>query len=150
MLNKKSNSKKEITKRRAERFKKRAQTIVIMNENHSLLQEQEEILNEKYEGFEFLHVPAEGWTVKEMDNIVKRLSSKDYLLEGKQYLEVVFVSPIPYLIRELTREEFFIVCDHGDYTHINVRIFHNSHREKKELPNGRIIQVVAQEGWELV
>jgi len=31
-----------------------------------------------------------------------------------------------------------------------VHIFHNDNREKKELPNGKIIHTVAQKGWVLV
>jgi hypothetical protein len=30
------------------------------------------------------------------------------------------------------------------------QVFHNDRREKKELPNGKVIMTVAKEGWELV
>jgi hypothetical protein len=60
-------------------------------------------------------------------------------LKGMEDGAIVFASPIPALIKKATLE-------FGGW----VKIFHNDHREKKELPNGRIIMVVAQEGWELV
>jgi len=50
---------------------------------------------------------------------------------------IVFVSPIPYMVKELAKDA-------------NVLVFHNDRREKKQLPNGKIIQVVAETGWQLV
>lgn len=52
---------------------------------------------------------------------------------------VIFVSPIPYLIKFLAGS-----------TGTDVYVFHNDNREKKELPDGRIIQTVAKTGWQLV
>ena|SRR5690606_4092476 len=129
--------------------RKRTQVLVIMNENHSLLPEQEEILEREYEGFDILPVPAEGWTLEEMDSKVEEISTMK-LQEGKYYLDIVFVSPIPYMMRELTRKEIYFVNEYAEQTNRFVRIFHNDRREKKELPNGKIIQVVAQTGWQLV
>lgn len=129
---------------------KKVKALVIMNETHSLLSDQKRVLEEAYSEYEILPVPASGWTLDEMKEKVDEIVSLP-LPEGKTKLHVIFVSPIPYMIMELTRREVWMpIAEYADRTHITVRIFHNDHREKKELPNGRIIQVVAQEGWVLV
>ena len=125
---------------------------VIMNENHTLLPEQERILEEMFPDLEpeFLFAPATGWTKEEMDKIVA--SFKEAAIGPDRYhtQDVVFVSPIPYLLRELTRAEVDAYPEYSIDTGIWVSVFHNDRREKKELPDGRVIQVVAQEGWQLV
>jgi len=125
---------------------------VIMNENHTLLPEQERILKEMFPDLEpeFLFAPATGWTKEEMDKIVA--SFKEAAIGPDRYhtQDVVFVSPIPYLLRELTRAEVDAYPEYSIDTGIWVSVFHNDRREKKELPDGRVIQVVAQEGWQLV
>lgn len=122
--------------------------LVIMNENHSILPEQHTILYEKYGEYSILKVPAEGWTLEEMEDII---SSIQNTASRSNIIEVIFISPIPYMIMELTRRE--LISSSAEYcenTGIFTRIFHNDKREKKELPNGKIIQVVAKEGWQLV
>jgi len=125
---------------------------VIMNENHTLLPEQERILKEMFPDLEpeFLFAPATGWTKEEMDKIVA--SFKEAAIGPDRYhtQDVVFVSPIPYLLRELTQAEVDAYPEYSIDTGIWVSVFHNDRREKKELPDGRVIQVVAQEGWQLV
>ena len=112
--------------------------LVIMNENHSILPEQHTILYEKYGEYSILKVPAEGWTLEEMEEIITSIRNT---ASKSNVIEVIFISPVPYMIMELARSE-----NTGVYT----RVFHNDHREKKELPNGKIIQVVSKEGWQLV
>jgi len=103
--------------------------IVIINEQHKLLLEQEEILNKNYRNnWECLKVPADGWNLEEIKNKVKELKGNI----------IIFASPIPAMIK------FAMLAG------IEVRIFHNDNREKVELPNGKIISRVAQEGWQLV
>jgi uncharacterized protein (DUF111 family) len=48
--------------------------------------------------------------------------------------KVIFVSPIPALMKLMR----------------HWKVFHNDNREKKELPNGKIIMTVAKKGWVLV
>lgn len=125
--------------------------VVIVNENHTLLPEQERILKEEFDlEAEFLFAPATGWSKEEMDKIVA--SFKEAAIGPERYhtQNVVFVSPIPYLLRELTRAEFIAYPECSIETGIRVYVLHNDRREKRELPDGRIIQVVAQEGWQLV
>ncbi len=119
--------------------------LVVINESHKLLVEQAEILNKEYDKIEYLKVPASGWTLEDMDeDILPRL--RHYLHnEG----DIVFVSPIPYLIKSLSGEYWFHIGQ--GYNPIGcVRIFHNDKREKIELPNGKIIHKVADTGWRLV
>ena len=121
--------------------------VVIINEAHSLLSEQEKILNERFDSYEFLYVPREGWSYEDQLRIARSLVE-----EGGS---VIFVSPVPVLLayigfyRGYGRAGIdigqpFVGCNTSLY------LFHNDHREKKELPDGRIIQVVSQTGWQLV
>jgi len=100
-----------------------------MSEQHSILPEQQEILDAKYETVDRLLVSQDGWTTKEIEAKSKFLASTG--------ADVIFLSPIPYLIKLLAVKA-------------NIFIFHNSNREKLELPNGKIISKVAKTGWELV
>ena len=103
--------------------------IVIINEQHKLLPEQKEILNTNYkDNRECLNVSADGWNLEEIKSKVEELKGNI----------IIFASPIPAMIK-------FVML-----TGIEVRIFHNDNREKVELPNGKIISRVAQEGWQLV
>lgn len=70
----------------------------------------------------------EGWNLEQLREIAYSLVEK----------QVVFVSPVPVLIG--------LTAKAG----IETYIFHNDKRDKKELPNGKIIMVVSQTGWELV
>ena len=118
--------------------------IIVMNESHSLLPEQEKILGMEYEGFDILPVPSQGWTLSEMIDQINQLHEK----ACREKLDIVFVSPIPLMIRELTE---MAMCSKGSgKKRYRVKLFHNDNRIKKELPNGRIIQTVAETGWQLV
>lgn len=121
--------------------------IVIMNESHSLLSEQKRILNETFGAYEFLYAPQDGWSKEDQLRIAKQLVN-----EGGN---IVFISPVPILLSlvafykgygqaGIETGQPFIGCD------INLFLFHNDHRQKKELPDGRIIQVVSPTGWQLV
>lgn len=115
-------------------------TKVIMNEQHQLLPEQESILNEKFKdtGWEILAVPADGWTLDEMDDIIDRISDSC----------VVFVSPVPYMLMVMC--EYKVGEDVFQMPRKNVWVFHNSHRVKKELSDGKVVYTVARTGWVLV
>ena len=107
-------------------------TLIIINEQHTLLPDQQRVLDENLRrGWELFPVPAEGWTLAEM--------REDVLLEiGDR--PVVFVSPIPALILMLA----------GSRAGVNIAVMHNDRRVAKELPGGRVVHTVAPEGWELV
>ena len=112
--------------------------IVIMNEQHSLLTEQKLELKDVFkDSWEIKNVPASGWTRQEQEKVSDKLINSDIT-------HVVFVSPLPLLIRNLSYE-------YGrELTNPAVLVFHNDKREKKELPNGKVISVVAKTGWKLV
>lgn len=104
---------------------------VVLNEQHKLMKNQVEVLDENFgEGnWELFNVPASGWTLSEMTGVAKSLE------EAKI---VVFASPIPALMVMLSEKR------------VKFSAFHNDNRVKKELPDGRIITVVAQDGWVIV
>ena len=116
---------------------------LIINEQHSLFEQQENILK-NFDEIETIKVPAAGWTLEQLKNfeVDNKLQSRD---------TVIFASPIPFLIKELTSQ---LVCPDmsGDNIGLkyNVLVFHNDKRDKLELPNGKIINRVSAEGWMLV
>lgn len=144
--------------------------FLIMNEQHSLLEDQERVLEEKFADAEIekISVPAEGWTLQEMNEAIRDIYLE--LVEatpkfpdnpkmgefydftyGRKPTAVVFVSPIPYMIKRLTQLSIVADIDGAcTFMEYGTFIFHNDKREKKELPNGKIIYTVAQEGWQLV
>lgn len=111
--------------------------LIIINEQHTLLNEQKRLLDKHFKSYEFLHVPASGWTLEEMEKIQYRLRDRI----------VVFVSPVPYLLACAVRWS-----SHGALSSnaTKVYIFTNDRREKKELPDGRVIQTISPTGWQLV
>ena len=112
--------------------------LVIINEQHSLLTEQELILNHVFrENWEIKKVPAKGWTWTEQEDIAAQIIETNIAY-------VVFVSPVPVLLRELSYEWG------RDTNNPIIYVFHNDKRQKKELANGKIISVIAKEGWQLV
>ena len=113
---------------------------VVMNEQHKLLPEQKEILDAKFgDSWKFLLSPKNGWSIEEMDAEMAKM---------KLDQPVVFVSPIGYMILELGTQQGARTDGYAHLKHIF--LFHNSKREKKELPNGRVISVTAKTGWQLV
>ena len=106
---------------------------VIINEQHTLLIEQKEILDRVFDAWEEYKVPSDGWNLKTIREKSIALASTSEA--------VVFASPIPAMIKILAGHES---------ENFSVFVFHNDKREKKELPNGKIISVTAQTGWQLV
>jgi len=119
---------------------------LIINEQHSLFEQQENILK-NFDEVEIIKVPAAGWTLEKLKNfeVDNKLQSRD---------TVIFASPIPFLIKELTKQLVWLNNPDmsGDNVGLkyNVLVFHNDKRDKLELPNGKIINRVSAEGWMLV
>ena len=121
-------------------------TTIIINEQHSLLPVQKKLLEDTFGSWETLLVPSTVWNKDEQEAICSRL-------EGV----VIFISPIPYMIKLLSMDAAANVCcvhNKGDglsgISNIEkVFIMSNDVRDKKELPNGRVIYTVAKEGWYL-
>ena len=105
-------------------------TKVILNEQHKLMDDQKRMLDERFgiAGWEITSVPSKGWIIEKMKEVAGDLSN----------YTVCFASPIPALMKLVasTGNEFYVL--------------HNDNREKKELPNGKIIMTVAKEGWMIV
>jgi hypothetical protein len=107
-----------------------ANVFVILNETHSLMAEQEALLNQHFpEGWQILPVPNAGWAAEEQREQLALLGEA----------EIVFASPLPLMLKLAAQRQ-----------HCGTYVFHNDRREKKELPNGKIIMVVAQTGWQLL
>lgn len=116
----------------------KAKALIIINENHSMMDEQKSIIEERFgQKYEVLKVPAQGWTLSEMKRVKEEIWVEYMNSDGE--MNIIFISPVPYLLKTLSALL-------GD----NILVFHNDRREKKELPDGRIISVVAQTGWQLV
>jgi len=118
---------------------------VIKNEQHNLFDEQVQLIQDRFGSYEEYTVPAEGWTLDEMKQHV------DFLYQNADI--VVFASPVPYMLMRLS--DLAAQCIDPNtgvkaYALERVYVFHNDNRDKKELPNGRVIQTVAKTGWQLV
>lgn len=113
------------------------ETLVIINTQHKLKPQQEELLLERYNTFMRFDIPEEGLNEEEIKLLVPKL------IEAKN---LVIASPIPYLLKLLGKElnkhnrEYFI--------------FHNDIREKEEInmPDGsrKIIFKVSDVGWKIL
>src|SRR5690554_2567031 len=99
------------------------QVFIVMNEQHSLLDDQKRALDEKFGDAELEQVlaPASGWSKAEMDEVIRELCLElvqakpkfsdnpkmanyyDFTY-GKKPTAIVFLSPIPYMVKELTRK----------------------------------------------
>lgn len=109
--------------------------IVIINEQHSLMEDQVRILNEQFELFESFEVPASGWTLNQQMSILSDM--REWYFDA-----LVFASPVPAMLKEAVEWKMA-----GGP---KVFVFHNDNREKKELPGGKIVMTVAKTGWVLV
>ena len=124
-------------------------TTIIINEQHTLLPDQEKILSEKFKTWDTLLVPASGWNKKKIEEIARNFVGN-----------VVFISPIPYMIKITAMSAAlnwsYEACK-GDYSYapsgdslINCcLVMCNDTRIKKEIPGGKIISVTAKTGWYL-
>jgi len=126
---------------------------IIINEQHTMLPDQIAVLTAAGyppESCNMLLVPASGWDREKMGKIMNSL-----------FGDIVFVSPIPLMIKELSASAALnwsskvCSCDYpyapaGEYPLIDrVFVLCNDTRVKKELPNGKIISVTSQTGWYL-
>ena len=132
---------------------------IVINEAHSLMVSQEKLLEETFsEGWETLMVSKDGWNQKEqMEALASIGSSRRGTCNQEE--TVIFVSPVPLMIKAAAADA---ACsharqdDHGGLlppaVNVNITkclVMSNDRREKKELPNGKVISVVSQEGWYL-
>jgi len=106
--------------------------IVIINEVHSLKEEQKKLLQEYFGGYCRYNILKTGLTLNQMEDV-----AKDLFKLGN--VQIVFASPIAPLL--------LMVLDYSARN--NVHVFHNDKRDKKELPNGKVIYTIAEKGWQL-
>lgn len=123
---------------------------VIINEQHALMPDQERLLRKEFPGAEIekVLVPAGGWTLKEI-----REKSEELFLRARDGKgAIVMASPIPAMVKLLAERSMLqSIQNEKEYKgNAELYILHNDRREKKELPNGKVIMVIAQTGWQLV
>ena len=114
-----------------------AKTQVVINEQHRLVKNQEELLREKFgDDWEIFPVPMSGWDFDQLQGILK-------MLKGDP---VVFASPVPYLLKEL-----------ASYQPDDTYIFYNDTRNQKNVvpskssdSERRTVYSVAKTGWRIV
>lgn len=68
---------------------------VIMNKQHTLFEEQQTILNDRFESYEVILIPPSGWTRQDMDEHVEELIKGD--------ADIVFLSPVPYMLMRVCK-----------------------------------------------
>lgn len=109
---------------------------IVINEQHKLLPQQEEAIRAKWPmaKWEFEKIPANGMPSGYQERLANELFPAI----------VLFVSPLPVMIRALTE---IAVKIGSDSSHPFLMV--NDRREKKEV-NGKIIYTVPQDGWEIV
>lgn len=118
--------------------------VVILSEQHSLFPQQRWLLDATYESWVIFPIPAEGLKKEEIFSLADQMEE-----EMTKGIQVVVGSPIPLLLNLLSWEAGRLT-EEGAGGEYSVAVFHNDYRDKKELPGGKIIQVVAKEGWELL
>ena len=103
--------------------------IVVINEGHEVLEDQERLLRDA--GYEYsLHkIPADGLTLQRMQEVVNGFPA---------WSKIIFISPAPTMMAILNSKQK------------RFKVLHNDQRVKRELPNGKIIMTVAETGWQLV
>jgi len=118
--------------------------IVLINEQHSVMDQQRELLNSLYglDQWSLLKIPSNGLNVDQQEDLGEELSKVIYHSEA----DIVFASPVPFLLTLLAYADGRANRETGAC----VKVFHNDQRVKKELPNGKIIYTVAPTGWVIV
>lgn len=115
------------------------QTVIIINEQHNLLDIQESQLKAlSPDGWEVFSVPRDGLTAPE-----QRQAAQDL---WDAFTNIVFVSPVPLLLAEVAHLKGIEYTVGGDH---RVFLFVNDRREKKTLPDGRVFSVLPLNGWRL-
>jgi len=121
---------------------------VFLNEQHRLLVDQVAVLNEKFgaDDWVIVPIPETGWNLEEQKQVIAEL-------EG----DVVFASCPPVMVKlasvasvsNYAQGMVGTSLDSPGKSIDEVFVFANDRREKKELPNGKVISVTAQTGWYL-
>jgi len=114
--------------------------MVILNEEHKLFPEQEDLLNSGFgpRDWDILAVPPEGW---DLETIIYWVAS----LRSSGCCHIVFASPVPALMVKLASAR--------DEERPMLWAFHNDQRIAREVPDGkggvRLIKTVSPTGWKL-
>lgn len=113
--------------------------ILVINEQHILLPQQEELLKERFDEIVPVKIPSSGITKDDVERYRDEIAS--HLVT--EWDAIIIVSPVPILIKAI----YGLVGKRLSAEQVLMMV--NDHREKKELPGGRVIFTVAKEGWYL-
>jgi len=127
--------------------------IVVLNEQHSLLPQQEALLQEEFGEWATWPLPSSGLSEEEVFSTATRLVEN--AAQGGR--AIVFLSPVAALVKQvlltaihlavLEDTEFGQEFDWADV--VPVMVFFNDRREAVER-DGRIIHRLHPDGWKLV
>lgn len=109
---------------------------LLKNIQHSLLDDQVQVLRSMGFALDDIiikNIPANGMNLQEIDSLAKEMNAE----AEEDDISIIFVTPLMALSFKLT-------------PYVKEYVFFNENREKKELPNGKIINVIAKTGWQLV
>lgn len=117
--------------------------LVVFNQAHKLLPQQEELLNANFpRGWQILPVPEEGWDFERQCELAAELCEHP----------LVFASPVPFLLARVAaikaaraQRDLFLTIK------VDLWVFHNDSRVAREVPDGKgavkVIHTVAPHGW---
>ena len=119
---------------------------IIINEQHSLNPAQSRILQERFQVFDLVRIPATGLSRSGQETLAcELLTSPD---------PVVFVSPVPLLLAIMAGHCARSLAARNDNDHPAgtplVFLFHNDNRAKTEISAGQISTILSPHGWELL
>ena len=122
---------------------KKQKAIVVLNEQHFMSPQQASLLEGWYGEVEPCLIPARGLDQEGMGVVAEMLCEEQ--LRGVQ---IIFLSPIPALMVRVAWEAGYRTTEGagGEYCPL---VFANDRREKKELPGGKTISVIPEDGWYL-
>jgi len=122
----------------------RHKLFIIKNKDHSIRTEYFSIIDEFRNkitptDMELINAPVNGWNIKQMNMVVIKIKEESYNYDK---ITVIFISPIPYLIREISMLS-------GQNNKFDVKLFHHDKRVKS-VYNGRYVQKIRNSKIELV
>lgn len=117
--------------------------LLVINEQHSLLQQQEELLSQKFPAAQVnpVNIPAAGLSLEQQRALAEQLFWADGV--------VVFVSPIPIILSSLSYRAGMSYSESVDGDYKRVFVFARGSRAPAEEINGKKIYTIQSGGWSL-
>lgn len=120
--------------------------LVVINEQHKLLPQQETLIKKELGGeIKLNKIPADGLNKEQIETLAEELNNLSNT-------NIIVLSPIPLLLGRLAAKQGEVKAEKkflGSKIKNRVFILHNDKRDKVEI-GGTIRSVIAKEGWELI